>query len=47
MINLALKDSRIELEIDPDASSAVGLKISSRLLVVGRIVRASTVGGQP
>lgn len=47
MINLALKDSRIELEIDPDASSAVGLKISSRLLVVGRIIRASTVGGQP
>jgi len=47
MINLALKDSRIDLEIDPDASSAVGLKISSRLLVVGRIVRAARVGGQP
>lgn len=47
MINLALKDSRIELEIDPDASSAAGLKISSRLLVVGRLVKASPVGGQP
>lgn len=47
MINLALKDSRIELEIDPDASSAAGLKISSRLLMVGRLVKAGPVGGQP
>ena len=47
MINLVLIDNRIELEIDPDASSAAGLKISSRLLVVGRLVGASRVGGQP
>ena len=47
MINLVLRDNRIELEIDPDASSAAGLKISSRLLVVGRLVGASRVGGQP
>lgn len=39
MINLTLKNSRIELEIDPEASDAVGLKISSRLLVVARLVK--------
>ena len=48
MINLAQKDARIELEIDPDASSAAGLKISSRLLVVGRIVRVrGSIGSEP
>jgi hypothetical protein len=48
MINLALRDTRIELEIDPDASSAVGLKISSRLLVVSRLVKPSVpLGGEP
>ena len=44
MINLALKNTTIELEIDPDASNAAGLKISSRLLVVARLVKAP---GQP
>jgi hypothetical protein len=39
MINLALRNSTIELEIDPDASNAAGLKISSRLLVVARLVK--------
>ena len=39
MINLALKNSTIELEIDPEASSAAGLKISSRLLVIARLVK--------
>ncbi len=39
MINLALKNSTIELEIDPEASNAAGLKISSRLLVVARLVK--------
>ncbi len=44
MINLAVKNNTIELEIDPEASNAVGLKISSRLLVVARLVKAA---GQP
>jgi hypothetical protein len=39
MINLAFKDTTIELEIDPEASTAVGLKISSRLLVVAQLVK--------
>jgi hypothetical protein len=39
MINLAIKNSTIELEIDPGASDAAGLKISSRLLVVARLVK--------
>ena len=47
MINLALRNSTIELEIAPEASTAVGLKISSRLLVVARLVKASgKVGGE-
>lgn len=45
MINLAFKNARIELEIDPDASNAVGLKISSRLLVVARLVKAEHLTG--
>jgi YfiR/HmsC-like len=45
MINLALKNTTIELEIDPAASNAVGLKISSRLLVVARLVKAPDQGG--
>ena len=44
MINLAIKNTTIELEIDPGASNAAGLKISSRLLVVARLVN---VAGQP
>lgn len=39
MINLAIRHSTIELEIDPEASNAVGLKISSRLLVVAKLVK--------
>ncbi len=39
MINLALKNTTIELEIDPEPSTAVGLKISSRLLVVAQLVK--------
>jgi YfiR/HmsC-like len=41
MINMAIQNSRITLEIDPEASTAVGLKISSRLLVVARLVAGS------
>ena len=43
MINLSPHDATIELEIDPEASSAAGLKISSRLLVVARLIK----GGRP
>ncbi|MGA8540390.1 MAG: YfiR family protein [Terriglobales bacterium] len=39
MINLALNNTTIELEIAPEASNAAGLKISSRLLVVARTVK--------
>jgi len=47
MINLALKNTTIELEIDPEASNAAGLKISSRLLVVARLVKApGSAGGE-
>lgn len=47
MINLAIKHTTIELEIDPEASNAVGLKISSRLLVVARLVKApGQTGGE-
>ena len=45
MINLALKNSTIELEIDPEASSAAGLKISSRLLVIARLVKEADQKG--
>jgi hypothetical protein len=47
MINLAIKHATIELEIDPEASNAAGLKISSRLLVVARLVKApGQTGGE-
>jgi hypothetical protein len=39
MINLALKNAKVELEIDPEASNAEGLKISSRLLVIARVAK--------
>jgi YfiR/HmsC-like len=45
MINLALKNTTVELEIDPEASNAVGLKISSRLLVVARLVKTPGQAG--
>jgi len=45
MINLAFKNTTIELEIDPEASDAVGLKISSRLLVVAQLVKGPRHNG--
>jgi hypothetical protein len=45
MINLALNHATIELEIDPEASNAVGLKISSRLLVVSRLIKVQPPTG--
>ena len=47
MINLVRNAGTIELEINPEAAQAVGLKISSRLLVVSRVVTAAGRGGQP
>ncbi|HTS38895.1 MAG TPA: YfiR family protein [Candidatus Solibacter sp.] len=38
MINLVRNESNIELEINPKAAEAEGLKISSRLLAVSRVV---------
>jgi hypothetical protein len=45
MINLTLDHSVIRLEIAPQASQAVGLKISSRLLAVARTVNSGHAGG--
>jgi hypothetical protein len=45
MINLTPTNATIDLEIAPEASSAVGLKISSRLLVVARLVKAEAGAG--
>ena len=46
IINLARKGVTIELEIDPEAADAAGLKISSRLLVIARLIkRRRTDGG--
>jgi hypothetical protein len=44
MINLVRNDSSLELEINPQAAGAVGLKISSRLLAVSRVVTPSGGG---
>lgn len=44
MINLTPTNATIELEIAPKASNAVGLKISSRLLVVARLAKAGPRG---
>jgi hypothetical protein len=45
MINLAFKNTTIELEIAPEACDAVGLKISSRLLVVAQLVKGPRHNG--
>lgn len=44
MINLTPTNATIELEIAPEAASTAGLKISSRLLVVARLVKAGAGG---
>ena len=38
MINLFQKDGTITLEIDPKTTDSAGLKVSSRLLVVARVI---------
>jgi hypothetical protein len=45
MINLVRNDSSLELEINPKAAEAAGLKISSRLLAVSRVVAVPHGGG--
>jgi YfiR/HmsC-like len=45
MINLVRNDSTLELEINPRAAEAAGLKISSRLLAVSRVVALPRGGG--
>jgi YfiR/HmsC-like len=45
MINLVRNDSSLELEINPKAAEAAGLKISSRLLAVSRVVAVPRGGG--
>jgi len=45
MINLARNDNSIQLEINPKAAEAAGLKISSRLLAVSRVVTFPPGGG--
>ena len=47
MINLVQKNGAIELEIDTRATDAAGLKVSSRLLVVSRIVSDDRPAGVP
>jgi hypothetical protein len=47
MINLVRKETNIELEINPKAAESAGLKISSRLLAVSRIVAGPSGGGNP
>jgi len=47
MINLVRTERAMELEINPKAAEAAGLKISSRLLAVARIVADARGGRQP
>jgi YfiR/HmsC-like len=47
MINLVQRNGAIELEIDTKATNAAGLKVSSRLLVVSRIVSDERPAGVP
>jgi hypothetical protein len=47
MINLVRTERTVELEINPKAAEAAGLKISSRLLAVSRVVTPSRREGRP
>jgi len=47
MINLVQKNGSIELEIDTKVTEAAGLKISSRLLFISRIVSDERPAGGP
>ena len=41
MIRLGLEDSRVRMEINPDAAEKAGLQLSSKLLSLARIVRSA------
>jgi YfiR/HmsC-like len=45
IINLVRNENSIELEINPNAAETAGLKISSRLLAVSRVVASPPGGG--
>jgi hypothetical protein len=44
-INLSVVESKVKLEINPDAAAKDGLQISSRLLSLARIVHTATALG--
>ncbi len=46
MVNMVLDASKIRLESNPDAVAQAGLRISSRLLQLTRVVRAAAGGSQ-
>jgi hypothetical protein len=41
MINLTIVDQRVHFEINPDAARRAGMKISSKLLSLAKIVKVS------
>jgi len=45
IINFTLEDSRVHFEINVDAAQRAGLKISSKLLSLAKVVRDSGQGG--
>ena len=46
MIGLYLEDRRVRFEVNTDATDAKGLRVSSRLLALARLVRSSSNGQQ-
>ncbi|HEX5044324.1 MAG TPA: YfiR family protein [Candidatus Polarisedimenticolaceae bacterium] len=47
MINLRLRGQKVGFDINLDAADAAGLKLSSQLLKLARIVRTPSAEGQP
>ncbi len=45
MINFTLEENRVRFEINQDAAEKAGLKISSRLLSLAKIIRSAVSGG--
>ena len=46
IINLAVEDNKVRIEVNVEAAERARLKISSRLLVLARIVKGQGQGGQ-
>jgi hypothetical protein len=46
MINFTLEENKIHFEANPDAAMQGGLKFSSKLLALAKIVRTEAVGGK-